>query len=139
MTRERIVRRLRAMDTQNSDVPPGREYRTGRSQVRNREFSALVRALYDGRCQVCAERIASPSGKRTAAQIHHLTPWNGDSSDRLNNVICLCPNHHASFELGTLKWEAGLRTLEGDAWAPAELAVDEHLLVPLSAAAQAIA
>ena len=139
LKRERIVRRLRAMDKQNAGVAPGREYRSGRSQDRNREFSALVRALYDSRCQVCGVRIESIDAQRSKAQVHHIAPWNGDSSDRLMNVICVCPNHHAMFELGTLRWDGGLYSWRGGAWVPADLSVDEHLLVPLSPAAAAFA
>jgi hypothetical protein len=36
------------MDGQNKTVRKGRAYRPGQSQQRNREFAALIKALYDG-------------------------------------------------------------------------------------------
>jgi hypothetical protein len=40
------------MNGQNKTVRKGRAYRPGQSQQRNREFAALIKALYDGECQV---------------------------------------------------------------------------------------
>lgn len=127
-----IVARLRRMDGQNKRIPRGRTYRPRKSQARNREFTALIKALYEGRCQVCGDRIANPEETRTALNVHHLEPWDGDRSDRLDNVICVCPNDHARFELGVLRWSAGgLAEWTGSAWVSVPLSADKHLLVRL--------
>jgi predicted restriction endonuclease len=84
-------------------------------------------------CQVCGVRIANESGTRRAAQVHRLDPWDGDGSDRLSNVICVCPNDHARLELGILVWDGVQlteRTEEGAV--PRAFAVDEHLTVALA-------
>ena len=125
------------MDKQNASLSPGKEYRQGKTQARNRTFVALVRALYGGTCQVCGMTLASPDGARLGAQVHHLEPWTGGHSDRLTNVICVCRNHHALFELGAMKWVKGeLQVWAEDGWKPQSLAIDQHLTVPLSKAAQ---
>jgi hypothetical protein len=139
MPRERLIKKLRTMDKQNASLSPGREYRAGKTQDRNRHFASLVRALYAGACQVCGLTLSSPDGSRLGAQVHHIEPWNGGHSDRLENVICVCRNHHAMFELGSLKWAGGqLHVWGDDAWQMQALAVDQHLTVPLPASAQAI-
>jgi hypothetical protein len=70
--------------------------------------------------------------------MHHFQPWNGDNSDQLGNVICVCPNHHAMFELASLRWHEGtLLEWSPNEWTPRPLAVDRHLAVALEAANQA--
>lgn len=128
-----IVRRLKTMDKQSRATEPGKQYRAGRSQKRNTEFTELVRALYDYRCQVCGLQICDPDGHPGRAQVHHLERWDGDNSDRLDNAICVCPNDHARFEIGVLRWgSSGLQEWSGGAWHERALAVDRHLRVNLT-------
>jgi hypothetical protein len=135
-----IVRRLRAMDKQSETTPPGKQYRPGRSQKRNAEFTELVRALYDYRCQVCGIQLCDRDGKPGRSQVHHFEGWDGDRSDRTDNVICVCPNDHARFELGVLRWKGGeLQGWADGAWGARELALDRHLLVNLGSEADVIA
>jgi len=128
-TRAQIITRLLAMDRQNASVPKGRQYRNGRSQSRNREFSALVKALYDFRCQVCGLLISNVDDSRFFAHVHHFEPWAGDRSDTISNVICVCPNHHAMLELGTLQWN-GAELTQWDpshaCWTPVSLSFDRQ-------------
>ncbi len=130
LSAQEIERRLRAMSRRNAESGSGRSSGPGSTQRRNARFSALLRLWYDGACQVCGERIADPSGSKLAAQVHHLTPWAGSRSDRLDNAICVCPNHHAMFELGCLSWADGVLTevVSGEAKAR-ELALDKHLTI----------
>lgn len=99
-----------------------------------REFTTLVKALYEGRCQVCGEQIADPAGARLAVQVHHLERWDGDRSDRLDNAMVVCPNDYARFELGLYVWTTdGLRAWDGQEWELKALALDKHLTVKLAA------
>jgi predicted restriction endonuclease len=128
-----LVRRLRTMDRENRQQAPGKQHRWGKSQRRNARFVELLKALYEDRCQVCGQRIAGPGG-RTRADVHHFEPRDGEASDRLSNVIVVCPNAHARFELGALRWtQSGLEAWEAGSWVACPLAVDRHLLVPLTA------
>jgi HNH endonuclease len=130
----KLIERLRRMSRENSEVPPGKEYRAGQSQRRNRTFASALKVLYEGHCQVCGLLIQNPEGTRYLAHMHHFEPWNGDNSDRLDNVICLCPNHHAMFELGSLRWHEGtLLAWSSGSWNPRVLKVDHHLTVELRA------
>jgi hypothetical protein len=76
--------------------------------------------------------IENPDSTRYLAHTHHFEPWNGDASDRLDNVICVCPNHHAMFELGSLRWDDGLLEWTHDGWAARSLDLDAHLTVKLT-------
>jgi hypothetical protein len=126
-----IVRRLRSMDRANGRVPRGKQYRQGRSQKRNARFTELLKALYDSRCQVCGCRLKGPDDTRRA-DVHHIVPRDGDASDRMGNAIVVCPNDHALFELGALRWANGLERWQGVAWRSVPRACDRHLLVRLS-------
>lgn len=54
----------------------------------------------DYHCQVCRIRLEGTAGPYAeAAHIRPLgKPHNG--SDSLDNLLCLCPNHHVLFDLG---------------------------------------
>src|SRR5205814_420039 len=101
-------------------------------QKRRRQFVSLLRVLYEAHCQVCGKRLSSRDGVTTISQVHHLSPWDGDRSDRLDNVICVCPNDHALFSLGSLRWNGDrLETCRAGGWVRSELAIDFHLTRPL--------
>jgi HNH endonuclease len=133
-SKQDIVRRLLVMDRQSRNTPPGKQYRPGRSQKRNKEFAEFVRALYDDRCQVCGMQLLDVEGVPRRSQVHHFEPWNGDRSDRIENVICVCPNDHARFEIGVLTWTNGELRKWDEGWKAIPLAVDAHLKVRLRVA-----
>lgn len=68
--------------------------------VRDTEISKKVKELYDFKCQVCGIRLESATGPYAeAAHIKPLgKPHNGP--DSIDNLICLCPNHHVLFDRG---------------------------------------
>ncbi|GAA3970136.1 YDG/SRA domain-containing protein [Hymenobacter antarcticus] len=69
--------------------------------IRDTAVTRQVKALYKYHCQVCDTRLEAPAGfYAEAAHIKPLgAPHNGP--DILPNVLCLCPNHHVLFDLGT--------------------------------------
>ena len=54
--------------------------------------------MYDHKCQICSIKLESPSGPiAVGAHIKRLgQPDHGP--DVLENILCLCPNHHAQFD-----------------------------------------
>jgi putative restriction endonuclease len=69
--------------------------------VRDTRITRQVKALHGYRCQVCGERLATPAG--FYAEAAHIRPLGAPhhGPDTLNNVLCLCPNHHALFDFGS--------------------------------------
>jgi len=67
--------------------------------VRDTAVTREVKQLYEFRCQVCGERVETPTGPY--AEAAHVTPLGRphDGPDTLANVLCLCPTHHAAFDL----------------------------------------
>ncbi|MCR5888809.1 HNH endonuclease [Hymenobacter sp. J193] len=69
--------------------------------VRDTAVSRLVKELHDFRCQVCGLRLEGPVGPY--AEAAHIKPVGvpHHGPDTLSNVLCLCPNHHVLFDLGS--------------------------------------
>lgn len=82
------------------------EYKTKRVNtniqriVRNTNLSNRIKQLYNYKCQVCNIELQTSSGLYAeAAHIKPLgSPHNGP--DTIENLICLCPNHHVMFDYG---------------------------------------
>ncbi|MGB2567455.1 HNH endonuclease [Micromonospora citrea] len=66
--------------------------------IRSSAVAQEVKRLHGHRCQVCGTRLATRSGFYSeAAHIKGLgRPHEG--LDRIDNVLCLCPNHHVQFD-----------------------------------------
>lgn len=83
--------------------------------VRDTKKARIIKALYDYRCQVCGIRLESNAGPYAeAAHIRPLgIPHNG--SDSINNLLCLCPNHHVLFDYGafSIADDLSLLSMEG--------------------------
>jgi putative restriction endonuclease len=68
--------------------------------VRDTQQSRRVKELYNYTCQICGIRLEGSAGPYAeAAHIKPLgAPHNGP--DILDNLLCLCPNHHVLFDYG---------------------------------------
>jgi len=84
--------------TKEAQPPKERERRLEMRLEAYRRDSKLVRdlkRLYDGRCQICAARpFDGQFGALTEG--HHIMWLCRGGADSHNNVILLCPNHHAA-------------------------------------------
>lgn len=68
--------------------------------IRDNKVGLTVKALYDYKCQVCNTRIETSAG--FYAETAHIKPLGipHNGPDTLDNVLCLCPNHHVMFDFG---------------------------------------
>ena len=102
-------------------APPGNES-PGRKQgmvtrvIRDTSVGRAVKELHDYRCQVCGVRLEGPGGPYAeAAHIRPLgRPHNGP--DVMENVLCLCPNHHVLFDLHSFSVGEDLRLQGAESW-----------------------
>lgn len=83
--------------------------------VRDSRVASAVKKLYDNTCQICRERlVVSPAGEAYSEAAHIQAvgkPHHG--ADRLENVLCLCPNCHALFDRGALQLTDDLHVING--------------------------
>ena len=68
--------------------------------IRDTKISNDIKKLYNHECQVCGFTIKTISGNYAeGAHIRPIsTPHEGD--DSVDNLLCLCPNHHTMFDRG---------------------------------------
>ncbi|WEK34676.1 MAG: YDG/SRA domain-containing protein [Candidatus Pseudobacter hemicellulosilyticus] len=76
--------------------------------IRDTKKAREIKRLYNFECQVCGQTIGTKSGKYAeGAHIRPLgRPHNGD--DSVDNLICVCPNHHVMFDKGTFSIDDNL-------------------------------
>ncbi len=70
--------------------------------IRNTAVGNEVKRIYNYCCQVCGIRLVTPSGPY--AECCHIKPLGRphNGPDIIENVLCLCPNHHVMFDTHTL-------------------------------------
>ena len=69
-------------------------------RIRDTELSREIKELYHHSCQVCGVRIEIPGG--AYAEGAHIKPLGRPhlGEDTADNLLCMCPNHHAMFDRG---------------------------------------
>ncbi|MEC3995277.1 YDG/SRA domain-containing protein [Actinacidiphila sp. DG2A-62] len=70
--------------------------------VRSTATANLVKRMHDYTCQVCGIRLQGATGGY--AEAAHIRPLGSphDGPDAMENVLCLCPNHHVLLDQGML-------------------------------------
>lgn len=105
------------------DLPTSREDVVISRIVRDSAIVRRLKQLYDNRCQICGTQVSGVHGW-TYAEAHHVRPL-GDphgGPDREDNLLILCPNHHAACDFGAIELDASkLR------FAPGHTLQAEHL------------
>ena len=93
--------------TQSPNPPDVVEF-NGRRFVRDYPTAIKLKHIYEFSCQVCGEHIATIESARDEscgyAEVHHIRPLGSghDGPDFPGNMLVLCPNHHAAFDLSTM-------------------------------------
>ena len=70
-----------------------------RRTPRSEAFRRDVRALYQGRCAICALGVEGPKGE-PEVQSAHIYPRSRNGKDDLRNGISLCRLHHWALDIG---------------------------------------
>ena len=85
--------------------------------IRDTQLSGRVKSLHVHRCQImtCEQTIVLADGSHYA-EAHHIRPLGKphNGPDIMENILCLCPNHHAACDLGAIRLVAAdLRKVAG--------------------------
>lgn len=85
----------------DNEEPPERIDAVISRIVRDTATSTTLKSKYNFKCQVCGTTLKYGSGKKYI-EVHHLRPLGRphDGPDIESNMLVLCPNHHALFDLG---------------------------------------
>lgn len=82
---------------------PDRVETTRSRVIRNTDLTQDMKQMYDHTCQICGTSRRGPGGD-PYAEAHHIQPLGRphDGPDNPENILVLCPNHHADFDYGRL-------------------------------------
>lgn len=82
--------------------PTARQQVTVQRLVRDTAKARAVKVLHEYTCQMCGVRLEGPGGPY--AEAAHIRPLGSphDGPDVMSNILCLCPNHHVLFDLGSV-------------------------------------
>ncbi|GAB5519003.1 MAG: hypothetical protein RhofKO_12540 [Rhodothermales bacterium] len=71
--------------------------------LRDTSLARSVKEWHGYRCQLCGDALELGDG-RLYAEAHHLKPLGRphNGPDVVNNIVCVCPNHHALLDYGTI-------------------------------------
>ncbi|MBI3964462.1 MAG: HNH endonuclease [Chloroflexi bacterium] len=81
-------------------APAARTESTIQRVIRTTEFTRRIKDLYNHQCQICGVRLDTAAG--TYAEGAHIRPLGRPHNglDELDNLLCLCPNHHLLLDRG---------------------------------------
>jgi putative restriction endonuclease len=101
----------RVSETREPYLPAARQETTIVRIVRDTQQARAIKVLYDYHCQVCGIRLEGSAG--AYAEAAHIRPLGAPhhGPDTLDNLLCLCPNHHVLFDYGGFAIADDLRLL----------------------------
>jgi putative restriction endonuclease len=100
-------------DSKQTEIPASerREYQSLRI-IRDTKQSRKVKEMHGYKCQVCGIVLELPLGQKYA-EAAHIKPLGRphDGPDIVENILCLCPNHHVMFDNYVFSINPGLRLI----------------------------
>lgn len=102
-----------AIDSLNELKSPRRRTLLTQRVIRDSGIGKSLKQLYQYKCQICGQTIELPNGERYA-EVHHLRPVGAphNGKDGAPNLIVVCPQHHAMFDLGAIAINPASLTIE---------------------------
>ncbi len=91
----------------DNEAPPERIHTFISRIVRDTAAAIALKYKYDFQCQICGIALHYGTDKRYA-EVHHLRPLGQphDGPDLESNMLVLCPNHHALFDLNVPRFKS---------------------------------
>lgn len=77
--------------------------------VRNNSLVRILKDIYKNTCQICNTSLQISENKYYS-EVHHLKPLGSPNNgpDRLDNMICVCPNCHVLLDFGVIQLNQSL-------------------------------
>ncbi len=92
-----------AVDIEDAAEPERRKTLINRI-IRDTEATRALKQRYQNRCQICDVALDMGNG-RTYSEAHHVRPLGEphNGPDTVDNILILCPNHHAQCDFRAIK------------------------------------
>jgi len=80
--------------------------------IRDTKIACWVKYIHGYKCQICGTAIELGDGE-LYAEAHHIKPLGKPhcGPDVVENIICVCPNHHAQLDYGAIRLNKAMLTL----------------------------
>jgi len=82
------------------------------SYARDAKIRKAVMRRAKGKCEFCGELVFKRVDGTYYLECHHIIALAKDGSDRMTNVIALCPNHHREAHFGQQSIELEIQMIE---------------------------
>jgi putative restriction endonuclease len=98
---ERISEQPALVTTAKPQLDPAYATTTVSRRIRDSEMSRQLKKMYGHSCQVCGTSIPAARA-RLYSEGAHVKPLGKPhlGADQLDNILCLCPNHHTQLDMG---------------------------------------
>lgn len=98
-------------------IKPARMARIREEIQRDESLVRRIKSIYSNCCQICGLSIRIGPDK-FFSNVHHIWPLGKpfDGPDCLENLICVCPNHHAQLDYHSIELS------------PKDLILDKHAI-----------
>ena len=95
-----------AVDLDGTNIPEKVKVEVTRI-IRDTDITKRLKKLYENKCQICGKAIKLAD--RDFSEVHHLQPLGGEhhGPDIEENMMVVCPNHHASLDFKSIFVEPG--------------------------------
>jgi HNH endonuclease len=119
---DRILDREQAMEPN----PSATEVRAQELFLRSRWLAESLKKHYGYRCQICGTNFEPTYGVQVA-ETHHIEGMAAGGSDRVENLVVLCPNHHTLVERGRAKFDRAGLAFDYQNGVREKLTINDHL------------
>ncbi len=94
-----VIQYIEKLKSGNKIKSERKSYTTN-SIIRDQGLPKIIKELYEYKCQICNTRLEAQN--YWYAEAAHIKPLGSphEGEDALENILCLCPNHHKLFDIG---------------------------------------
>tara|TARA_B100001123_G_C15340744_1_gene1034765 strand:- start:5652 stop:6509 length:858 start_codon:yes stop_codon:yes gene_type:complete len=82
--------------------PPPKIQATTTRYIRDTVKTRLLKMKYENKCQICNYQIIKPNNEYYS-EVHHIWPLQNGGDDDFDNMLVLCPTHHAEFDYNVIR------------------------------------
>jgi len=82
--------------------PPPKIQATTTRYIRDTAKTRLLKMKYENKCQICNYQIIKPNNEYYS-EVHHIWPLQNGGDDDFDNMLVLCPTHHAEFDYNVIR------------------------------------
>lgn len=99
---EKNIKHIDIQESLKGNLEPEKKQISITATTRNMTLVKYLKNHYQDKCQICGEAIEISKGE-FVSEVHHIQPLGAhDGADVIENMIVLCPNHHAMFDRGAI-------------------------------------